>query len=261
MKRLAVMTILAMLMATAVPAGAQEALDDPIPEPIGNSRTAVSMAPVADGLTAPLWGTAAPGHDHHLFVVDQPGYLWSIDTRSGDSTIVADVSSLLVPLGVFGPGSFDERGFLGVAFDRNFKKTGHLYTYTSEPLDGPADFSTMPDGVDADHQTVITRWQSTDPADPHAPVDAASRHVMLRIDQPQFNHNGGALAIDRAGHLYIALGDGGGADDTDGQEFIGGPIVGHGDGNAQDITNPLGAILRIDPHGSNSANGAYGIPD
>ena len=61
--------------------------------------------------------------------------------------------------------------------------------------------------------------------------------------------------------LYIALGDGGGADDRDGQEFIGNPIIGHGaTGNGQNTGNPLGSLLRIDPTGNNSNNGQYEIP-
>ncbi|MGI9596075.1 MAG: PQQ-dependent sugar dehydrogenase [Acidimicrobiales bacterium] len=260
MKRLLSLVVAMLLLAvTAAPASAQ-ALDDPIPEPIGNSKIAVGLELLTDGLVSPLAARTAPGHDDHLFIVDQVGKLFAVDIDSGDRVMVADVSSLLVDLGAFGPGTFDERGFLGVAFDKRYRHNGYLYTYTSEPVDGPADYSTMPAGVEANHQTVISRWRSTNPSDPYAPVDPNSRQVMLRIDQPQFNHNGGDLEVGPDGMLYIALGDGGGADDVDGQDFIGEPMVGHGNGNGQDLTNPLGAILRIDPHGSNSANGAYGIP-
>lgn len=61
--------------------------------------------------------------------------------------------------------------------------------------------------------------------------------------------------------LYVALGDGGGADDRDGQLFIGGiPIVGHGlNGNAQNLTNPLGKILRINVD-TRSPGKEYGVP-
>ena len=79
-----------------------------------------------------------------------------------------------------------------------------------------------------------------------------------------------AFGPDR--YLYIAMGDGGGADDADGQLFnrprdpnpecaFQTPIVGHQtDGNAQKLNVPLGKILRIDVDTRNSANGQYGIP-
>ena len=71
------------------------------------------------------------------------------------------------------------------------------------------------------------------------------RRVLLALDQPACNHNGGNVAIGPDGNLWIAFGDGGGADDVFGQ--------------GQDPTTLLGAIARIDP---NPASGqGYGIPD
>jgi hypothetical protein len=99
------------------------------------------------------------------------------------------------------------------------------------------------------------------PSDPDTTVDPDSTRVLLRIDQPQFNHNAGAINFGPDGMLYIALGDGGGADDRDGQESLGMPIIGHGQsGNAQNPYNVLGSFLRIDVDGSDSDNGQYGIP-
>jgi hypothetical protein len=83
-------------------------------------------------------------------------------------------------------------------------------------------------------------------------VDPATVREVLRVDEPQFNHDGGALTFGPDGMLYISLGDGGGADDQG---------VGHVEGgNGQDPGNVLGSILRIDPQGTDAANGAYGIP-
>ena len=110
----------------------------------------------------------------------------------------------------------------------------------------------MPEGTTANHQSVIIEWEVRDPTNLASVVDPTSHRELLRIDQPQFNHDAGAINIDLDGNLYIALGDGGSRDDEG---------VGHGaSGNGQDFSNVLGAILRIDPLGSNSSNGQYGIP-
>jgi glucose/arabinose dehydrogenase len=219
---------------------------------IGQSDKTIKLEPLASGLTAPNFGTSAPGDESRLFVSDQDGILWAIDLDSGDKSVFADLSSLLVPLGAFGPGSFDERGFLGIAFHPGYATNGLLYTLTSEPVAGEADFSTMPPGTTANHQAVIREWQVPNPGDPDSVVDPTSTRELLRIDEPQFNHNAGALNFGHDGMLYISLGDGGGRDDEG---------IGHGaSGNAQDPSNPLGSILRIDPLGINSTNGQYGIP-
>jgi glucose/arabinose dehydrogenase len=76
---------------------------------------------------------------------------------------------------------------------------------------------------------------------------------VLRLDQPQANHNGGMIAFGPDGFLYIALGDGGAGNDL-------GPGHNPETGNGQDKNVLLGKILRIDVNGSDSGNRAYGIP-
>jgi glucose/arabinose dehydrogenase len=221
-------------------------------EPIKTGGFTIELQLVVDGLTAPNWGTAAPGDASRLFATDQNGVFWAIDLATGNKSVFLDVSARLVPLGIGGPGTFDERGLLGVTFHPDYVSTGKLYTYTSEPVSGTADFSTMPLSTPANHQSVIAEWTVSTPTDPSSVVDPASRRELLRIDQPQFNHNGGALGFGSGGMLHISLGDGGGRDDEGVGHAIG--------GNGQDPGNVLGAILRIDVDGSNSANGQYGIP-
>jgi glucose/arabinose dehydrogenase len=81
-------------------------------------------------------------------------------------------------------------------------------------------------------------------------IVTASRRVVLTVDQPQVNHNGGQLAFGPDGMLYIALGDGGGAGDRG---------TGHAEGgNAQSLGSLLGKILRIDP--LPSATSSYTVP-
>ncbi|UCF29393.1 MAG: PQQ-dependent sugar dehydrogenase [Chloroflexota bacterium] len=242
------MVILGVLLVVSTAFAATKLLAEVILQ--GGQR--IKLETIADELTAPNFGTSAPGDYERLFVSDQDGILWAIDLDDGSKGVFADLSGLLVPLGAFGPGTFDERGFLGLAFHPGYQSNGLLYTLTSEPVNGEADFSTMPPATPPNHQAVIREWQVPNPGDSASVVDPTSVRELLRIDEPQFNHNAGALNFGHDGMLYISLGDGGGRDDEG---------IGHGtSGNAQDPGNPLGSILRIDPLGTNSANGRYGIP-
>jgi len=225
---------------------------NPIPEIITNGAVTIELTDIATGLVSPVWGTFSPVDTTRLFVVDQVGILYAINLNSMAVSSFLDLSSRLVTLGAFGPDSFDERGFLGFAFHPSYGTNGLIYTYTSEPNTSSADFSTLTVGQTANHQSVITEWQVPLPSDPTSIVDITTARELLRIDQPQFNHNGGALNFDNNGYLLISLGDGGNADDEG---------DGHGtSGNGQDTSNPLGTLLRIDPLGSDASNGNYGIP-
>ena len=229
-------------------------ITDPLPNiPAGES---VALQSIASGFVAPNLAIPAPGIDDSLFVVDQIGEIWQVDLNNGSKTLLFDVSSELVAVGqLFGAGSFDERGLLGLAFHPDFASNGLMYTYQSEPVNGMADYSTIPNGAVAQHQSVIAQWTVVNPLDASRTV--GSKKVLLRIDQPQFNHDGGMLAFGNDGYLYISLGDGGNADDQG---------TGHSiDGNSQDTSNPLGSILRINPLNtivgdSLSPNGQYYIP-
>jgi len=191
-------------------------------------------------------------------VVDASGKIWAInidDEHARTKRLFLDISSSLVKLGLFGIG-YDERGLLGMAFHPDFRRNGLFYTFSSQPVKGKADFSTMPAGAAPNCQSVITEWRVMDPEndDEDLVVDMSSARELMRIDKPQFNHNGGTLVFGPDNMLYISLGDGGNANDRG---------VGHvPGGNAQSLApgNVLGKILRIDPLGRNSANGKYGIP-
>ncbi len=228
--------------------------DDTIFAPIEPGGPRIALETVATGLTAPLKGVVAPGQPSRLYVVDQPGVVWTIDLETSAKSVFLDVRARVVPLGFLGPGTFDERGLLGLAFHPDYATNGRLYTYTSETVAGPPTFpTTLPPETPPDHQNVVAEWRVSDPADPASVVDPASRRELVRVDWPAFNHNGGDLAFGPDRMLYVSMGDGGFADDQ-GVGHVG-PI-----GNAQVLTNPLGKIHRIDVDGSNSANGQYGIP-
>jgi glucose/arabinose dehydrogenase len=236
-------------LAVPMPANAQ-VLANPIRTRITNGGgIQIRLQTVADGLTAPNWGTAPRGDTTRLYVTDQIGIVWEINLLNLSRRAFLDVRTLLVPLSAAG----DERGLLGLAFHPDYATNGLFYTYSSEPVSTSvaADFTTQPSGTVADHQSVVSEWQVANPGDP-VPIPGPARRILLRIDQPQANHNAGALNFGPDGLLYIALGDGGGADD----EGVGHSAI----GNGQDTTTVLGKILRIDPNGRSSPNGQYSIP-
>jgi glucose/arabinose dehydrogenase len=249
-------------------------LPDPIPGTIPPSAITVGLQEVASGFVVPVWGTSAPGDDDHLYVVDAIGKIYVVDisddrrhTPAAAPRLFLDMTAVMPTLGLFGIG-YDERGLLGMAFHPNFRHNGLFYTFTSELVKGKADFSTLPAGVAPNCQSVITEWRVMDADrdrdhdgdrdreddEGNLTVDLSSARELMRIDKPQFNHNGGAIVFGPDRMLYIPLGDGGAANDQG---------VGHvSGGNAQSLTagDVLGKILRIDPLGRNSANGKYGIP-
>ena len=232
-------------------------LEDPIPGAIPNSAVTVDLKTIATGFISPITAAVAPGDEEHIYVVDQVGKLYRVQVGDhkapGTPTLYLDVSSRLVKLGLFSI-NYDERGFLGMAFHPDFQRNGLLYTFTSEPVKGKADFSTLPAGVAPDCQTVITEWRVGRPGEKNGAVDTTSARELMRIDKPQFNHNGGTLAFGPDKMLYISLGDGGNANDV-GPGHVAG-------GNAQSLTagNVLGKILRINPLARDSANHQYGVP-
>ncbi len=221
-------------------------VSDPFPLPIAKGDVAIELETVVDGLASPL-GMAVPADGSgRMFVYDQIGLVWIVEATGKRLEPLLDVRNRLVPLGVY-----DERGLLGLAVHPGFATNQLLYTYTSEPTAGAADFPTMlPAGAANNHQSVLAEWRIA-AADTNR-VDMASRREILRIDQPQSNHNGGALHFGPDGYLYLALGDGGAADDQGDGHMP--------EGNGQDLEMILGKLIRIDVGGSNAVNGRYGVP-
>ena len=233
----------------------------PVVGPIPAGPTAVDVQAVASGLVAPVYLTVAGDGSNRLFVVDQVGLVRLIKNGQLVDQPFLDVHGRLVSLN----NAYDERGLLGLAFHPGFADSGspgfgRLYTYQSEPVAGPADFTVpLPSGVQFNHQDVVTEWQ-VDANNPDA-VNPGSAREVLRSDHPQANHNGGQLVFGPDSLLYIGIGDGGAGNDVG---------SGHSpQGNGQDITTVLGKILRIDPLpptltadgvGPASANGQYRIP-
>jgi hypothetical protein len=154
-----------LLLAAVSPGESAGPLEDPFGRAIRKSRIHIALDEVASGFQAPNWAVPAPGDATRLFVGDQVGLLHAVKLSDGSKTTFLDVSSLLVPLGIGGPGTYDERGFLAFAFHPSYAMNGLLYTYTSEPVDGAADFSTMPPCCSTQPETVsknsFTRLRTT----------------------------------------------------------------------------------------------------
>lgn len=218
-------------------------VDNPFAELIAKGDTTIELMPVLTGLVSPL-GMAAPDDGTgRLFIYEQTGIVHVLEDGAKLPAPLLDVSGRLVDL----RESYDERGLLGLAVHPDFENNPLVYTYTSEPIGPAADF---PIPGENDHQSVIAEWR-IDATNPNT-VDPASRREIMRLDQPQRNHNGGVMHFGPDGHLYVSLGDGGAADDQGN---------GHSDGgNGQDINNLLGSIIRIDVDARTSPNGQYGVP-
>jgi len=214
----------------------------------GNHMKQVDIELVAQGLVSPVGVVSAGQDDKRLFIIDQIGKIWVVD-KDGNrlSTPFLDISSKLVTLNP----NFDERGLLGLAFHPNYKHNGKFYVYYSAPrrAGGPAP------GVLWNNLIRLSEFKVSSANENMADVN--SERFLLQLDDPQANHNAGTIAFGpKDGFLYIAIGDGGGANDTP---------VGHvpdwylpnAGGNGQDIeANLFGNILRIDV----DSGVPYGIP-
>ncbi len=212
------------------------------------SNKEIDLKLIADSLTAPLGVVYAGGEeDKRLFIIDQIGKIWILD-RHGNrlTTPFLDITSRVIPLN---PNS-DERGMLGVAFHPKYKTNGKFYVYYSAPA--------RPGGP-----TPTTLWNNftrvsefkVSTSNPNM-ADINSERLVLGIDDPQGNHNAGTMQFGPDDYLYIAIGDGGGANDVNVGHVPDWYLVNAG-GNGQDIeANLFGNILRIDvDHGN-----PYAIP-
>ena len=167
---------------------------------------AVGLEPVLEGLSTPVYITNAHDGTNRLFVVEQGGRIQVLASGATVPTLFLDISSKV---------RFDggERGLLGLAFHPQFATNSRFFVNYTRQTDGA---------------TVIAEYRAAeDPA-----VTAASENVLLTVEQPFSNHNGGMIEFGADGYLYIGMGDGGSANDP---------------GNrAQNIDELLGKILRID---------------
>lgn len=207
----------------------------------------VDVKTIAQNFVSPIGLVAIPDHSKRLAVIDQIGKIWIIDANGNTlPTPFLDVSSKMVALS---PG-YDERGLIGLAFHPDYKNNGRFFVYYQLPPrpGGPQT------GVAWNNLSRIAEFKVS-AGNPNM-ADMSTEKVILEMDDPQSNHNGGTLAFGPDNYLYIAIGDGGAANDVAPGHVEDWYPVNAG-GNGQDITaNLFGNILRLDiDHGS-----PYAIP-
>lgn len=176
----------------------------------------IDLEVVATGLQLPVAVTAAPGLPDRVFVTEQIGRIRVITRSTLDPRPLLDITDRV--------SCCSDRGLLSVAFHPTFQLNGAFFVnYT-----------------DLRGDTVISRFSVSSSDQMFS--DPSSESVLLRIEQPYANHNGGQLQFGPDGYLYIGTGDGGWGDDPENR--------------AQDPLSLLGKILRIDV----DAGAPYGIP-
>jgi hypothetical protein len=146
---------------------------------------------VGTGFAQPVFVTALPDNTGRVLVVERAGRIRILDPATG--AIAATPF-----LDIAGQVSTDsERGLLAVALAPDYATSGRAYVFLTA-LDG-----------------AVQLRRYTSPAGNREALDAASGDVLLSIPHPRGNHNGGWIGFDAAGLLYMATGDGGGANDPD----------------------------------------------
>ncbi len=162
---------------------------------------------------------------NRLFVVQQSGQIYVIVNSPSVSA-----RKLFIDLSDRASQSGGETGLLGLAFHPDFVHNGFFYVNYTSSSSGRL-------------QSFVSRFRAS-PTNPDSALKS-SELVLLTIDQPFSNHNGGNVRFGPDGYLYLAFGDGGSAGDPQ--------------NNGQNRSTLLGKILRIDVNGT-SAGRNYAIP-
>lgn len=233
-----------LLILLSLPSGCSND-DDTSTEP--DPELILDLILVAEGMTSPIGLMEAPIETGWLYVIDQVGIIWIID-EAGNlmEEPFLNVSDRMVSLN----SNYDERGLLGLAFHPEFDTNGRFFVYYTAPPNpgGPEEGETWNNISRISEFTV----SSSDPTT----ASLGSERIILEIDQPQGNHEGGTVAFGPDGYLYISIGDGGASNDV-GPGHVEDWYETNAGGNGQDIeSNLLGDILRIDIDGESP----YGIP-
>ncbi len=174
------------------------------------AESAFRRVVVTRGLDSPVQVTAPRNEARRLYVVEQRGTIRVVDRGRLRAGFFLDVRDEVMSGG--------EQGLLGLAFDPRYASNRFVYVNFT---DGSGD-------------TRIVRYKTNG-----ARALPASARLLLRIDQPYGNHNGGGLVFGPDGFLYVGTGDGGSGGDPENR--------------AQSMQSPLGKMLRLDVRRPGSA--------
>ena len=156
---------------------------------VAEAEIKVGLEKVVDGLTAPI--ILLPFNKKQMLLGEQTGRL-SLLSKDGKLREFGDIKGLLGPQKT----SFDERGLLGVALHPKFQKNHKLYVYYSAPLrkGGPEHW---------DHTSHVSEFSVKG-----GKLDLASERVLMQIDQPYFNHDGGRIAFGADDYFRLSYATG-----------------------------------------------------
>jgi glucose/arabinose dehydrogenase len=178
----------------------------------------VRLVKVGD-FESPVYVTAPPGDRRRIFVVEQAGQIVVVRGGKPVAKPFLDIRSKVTAGG--------EQGLLSMAFAPDYAQSGLFYVYYTEK---------------AGTESIWEYHRASDDS-----ANAGSARLVLRMDDPEPNHNGGLMVFGPDKLMYVGTGDGGGGNDQHGAR-----------GNAQSLASPLGKLLRIDPRASGGR--PYTIP-
>ncbi len=189
--------------------------------PVSIPRMGIEPALPGRTFREPVQALTIPGVLDAIAVVERGGRVLSTPCeRSAEQTTLLDLRGRLTTRN-------SEEGLLSIAFHPRWPETRHMYVYRSRK---------------SPRRTVLSRFSSVREGEP---LDVDSEEVILEIEQPWGNHNGGTVLFGPDGMLYLSIGDGGAANDP------------HGAGQRLDTL--LGKVIRLDVSESD-ANRPYVIP-
>lgn len=197
-------------------------------QPQARSASTLRLEQIGDRFRSPVYLTS-PGGDSRLFVVEQAGRIRIVKDGKTVEEPFLDISERV--------RSGGEQGLLSMAFHPEYKTNGQFFV----------------NFTDRQGDTRVERFRVSSNPDR---ADESSSKLVIGIDQPYSNHNGGLVMFGPDGMLYIGMGDGGSGGDPH--------------RNGQNRTVLLGKILRLDvtrgdpysiPQGNPYAGGSAGRPE